>query len=140
MSDSTFKLLTIYNRLPTLACKGLCHEACGPIHVSPVELERMQAIRPLPPGTIHGDLVRGTRTYVIVSKNQVCPQLDPKTKRCLVYEARPLICRAYGAVTDLRCEHGCVPSKPMSKGEFLELAQELESIQPSPAPRRNKPR
>lgn len=127
-SSDVFRLLAIYARLPTVACKGLCHEACGPIHVSPLELARMQAVRPLSPKVIHGENVRGARTHVIISKSQTCPHLHPDTKKCQVYDQRPLICRAYGALTDLRCDHGCVPSKSMSKGEFLELAQELEAL------------
>ena len=46
----------------------------------------------MPSGSVTGKL---KEEYDILVKSQ-CPFLDSQTKRCLVYEARPLTCRAYG--------------------------------------------
>jgi len=35
-----------------------------------------------------------------------CPMLDPQTRLCLVYLARPLVCRAFGLVPWLPCPTG----------------------------------
>lgn len=42
-----------------------------------------------------------------VTDKLVCTHL--KGGRCSIYEHRPLICRLFGATTDLRCGHGCRP-------------------------------
>jgi Fe-S-cluster containining protein len=48
-----------------------------------------------------------------------CPALGP-LNNCRAYDARPFICRAFGAVLPtLQCEHGCVTEN----GDFIESAE-----------------
>lgn len=145
MSDARFKLLAIYAKLPQIDCKGLCHESCGPIHATTMELERMQlaASQLDPPTQIPkkmiqdpGPMVRSHNSttsdhhgvLIIDPKTHVCPMLDTRTHRCKVYEARPLICRTFGVAKGLECHHGCKPtnSKYLTKEEFFDLVQDLE--------------
>lgn len=36
---------------------------------------------------------------------QACPSLDPETRMCRVYDARPMICRSYVSTNVVACEH-----------------------------------
>lgn len=85
----------IYRAIPTVECKGLCAEACGPIQMSPQEHQRiMDRGVDIPDGF---DLLANGKS--------VCPAL--KDNRCTVYEDRPLICRLWGAVESMPCPFGC---------------------------------
>ena len=35
---------------------------------------------------------------------------------CACYEERPLMCRLFGAVENLRCPHGCAPAVLLTRG------------------------
>jgi Fe-S-cluster containining protein len=57
-----------------------------------------------------------------------CPALGDDG-RCRVYDARPIVCRLYGSVDELRCEHGCRPERLLSTSEardVLRAAGEIE--------------
>jgi Fe-S-cluster containining protein len=112
MSDS---LDRIYRSIPTVACKGLCTEACGPLNMSEVERQRIAD--------------RGvdipTPDVLIGSGSLTCPALVDG--RCSVYEVRPLICRLWGAVESLPCPHGCevTPGLLMDAGAHALLRRSL---------------
>ena len=59
------------------------------------------------------------RTRIPDRKDGACPLLDPKTSRCLVYEARPFGCRTHF------CE---AAGGPYSRREVLDLIRWLERI------------
>lgn len=106
MKWGTFKqpeevLAKIYSELPTVECKGLCHQACGLIVASPVEVESMETASGRP---------------FTCSHDLTCDYLT-RENRCSVYAVRPMICRLYGVAEGLLCEHGCVPSRLVSKAE-----------------------
>ena len=48
-----------------------------------------------------------------------CPAL--REGRCTVYDARPAICRLWGATISMPCPHGCTPDNALSKQESDEL-------------------
>lgn len=93
-----------YTEVPDVACKGLCADACGVIAMSRVEYAHLTEQAGREPG------VDGSGTCAVLVAG-----------RCSAYEARPLICRLYGAVETLRCPHGCVPARPLtsSRGRAL---------------------
>jgi Fe-S-cluster containining protein len=94
-------LATLHAQIPDPGCKGLCVEACGPIDMHPYERARIRkagVVIPQPEEAVAQLLDTGA---------YACPALADG--RCSVYEVRPLICRLWGAVEDLRCEHGCTP-------------------------------
>lgn len=97
------KLQALYDKLPKVECKGLCHEACGPILFTQFEasLIKKQFGR-----NIGCD---GSLTCTALSEG-----------RCGVYEARPFVCRAYGAVEGLECPFSCVPEKGLMSKEDSE--------------------
>lgn len=113
------KLEALYARLPTVACRGLCGAACGPLLLTALEAARMQK----------ADARHRPLRVVGEARAARCVYLSPRG-RCAVYAARPLICRVWGLVQRLSCMHGCVPDRWLSDREFLELAQALERLGP----------
>lgn len=98
----------IYASIPSPGCKGLCVDECTSIPVFPFELSQLEAVTgrklpTLPAGDDGGGILLGT------ALGAPCPLLV--MGRCSVYEHRPLICRAFGAVEGLPCAHGCRPAK-----------------------------
>ncbi len=62
-------------------------------------------------------------------QGESCPYLDLKTKRCTVYERRPLICRLYGMTEELPCPFGCKPTpRYLTKAEAQYFAEESRKI------------
>lgn len=114
MSDS---LDAIYLEVPRLRCIGKCQEACGPVLMSPAEERRLASIGAAAPDV----------SAMLESKNLACPLLDP-FGRCSIYEARPLVCRLYGAVKAMRCPHGCEPEAWLSDTQASKLIQRAESL------------
>lgn len=94
------QLDAVYSNLPTVACRGLCQDSCGPIvqgrSTTKQELLRLQDA---------GGEKRGRQRRAPMT----CPYLtaEDETGRCSVYEARPFICRLWGVVDDMPCPHGC---------------------------------
>lgn len=84
----------LYAKLPTLDCKGLCWRGCSVIPMSVRERER-------------AELALGERV-VSTLPNLRCSALTVDRK-CAIYEHRPLICRLWGLVEGMPCEHGCKP-------------------------------
>lgn len=112
------QLQEIYDRLPVVHCKGLCANECTSISMSDVEHRRMKRAGYTIPKVTPENL--GTP----------CPALT-KDNRCGAYEARPFICRAYGAVegSAIACKHGCeIEGEPISNLESLELLNETYAI------------
>lgn len=108
------KLDALYARLPTIACRGLCSEACGPIPATTLEADRLHAADP-------------QRRRLRVLRDATCVYLTP-SQRCGVYAVRPLICRVFGLVKRMSCMHGCLPDRWLSDHEFLALAQAVERL------------
>lgn len=114
--------------VPTVACKGLCHAACGVIPIAPAEREELVKLtgrrvkvetEPMPGGY----LMLRMRSADDLSCRYLVRQ------RCSVYAARPLICRLYGAAEALPCAHGCEASAPLlSNAEGRALIAEVGRI------------
>ncbi|WP_199523791.1 hypothetical protein [Micromonospora craterilacus] len=89
--DRTAEMDQLYAELPDIDCKGLCHESCNAIAMTPLERDRIRE-----------------RGIDISPLHMPCPALTP-LRRCSVREVRPLICRLYGLVERMACPHGCRP-------------------------------
>jgi Fe-S-cluster containining protein len=102
------KLADLYGHLPPMQCQGKCSASCGPIGMTELEAVRIEETlgAPLP--------AAGPRAGPLD-----CPLLDGE--RCLAYAVRPLICRLWGQVQRLRCEHGCVPDRWLTDEEAFDL-------------------
>lgn len=109
------KLAALYATLPTVACKGLCAVACGPLPMSVLEAEQLKK-------------ADTQRRLPMIRENVSCIYLNEQTARCTVYAARPFICRVWGTVKNLSCMHGCVPDRWLGLKEFLHIAQTIERL------------
>jgi Fe-S-cluster containining protein len=112
----TFEAL--YGLIPDNDCTGRCWPSCSIIPAAPREVEKMvEASGGKPFG--HRDVI-------------TCDYLT-EDQRCSVYEARPFICRLYGASGELPCDYGCaLPAGALTKAEaeaartrYYELAQNV---------------
>ena len=106
------RLAEVYSRLPTIACKGLCHDQCTVILMSALEWQRLKAAiggkEPEPSG-------------------MDCPMLS-EAKTCRVYDVRPFVCRAYGLSLKIRCPHGCEPDRWLSDEEAVAILKEIHKL------------
>lgn len=46
-----------------------------------------------------------------------------KDGRCIVYAARPLVCRLWGVVPEMPCQWGCTPARMLTSAEGRVLMQ-----------------
>lgn len=107
------ELRAIYREVPNVHCQGKCWRACGPLWMTRLEAKR---------------LVRASgRPLKIVGPDLLCPFLTTDG-RCSGYDARPLICRIFGAVEKMRCPEGCVPDRWLSDEEAGELIRRINKI------------
>lgn len=111
--DKVNALEALYAKLPRIACQGLCQDACGPVGLTLLEEKRIEKkvhkkLATLPTGT--------------------CNLL--RAGRCEAYAVRPLVCRLYGVVENMRCEHGCLPDRFLAKEEGFELLLAAMRISP----------
>lgn len=103
------KIREIYKEIPTLDCKGLCHEYCGILAMTLPEYEVLSR---------HGQ-------HGAYNHTMLCPKLQ-LNNMCSAYEYRPLICRLWGVVEDLKCPHGCQPERYLTKQEQREITKRVE--------------
>lgn len=106
----------LYALVPTVACKGLCRDSCSSLSLTEAEAARI-AVR-------HGVHLT-TGVYP-----DGCPALTP-FGHCGVYEDRPLVCRLWGVVAPMVCEHGCAgPDGLMAEADGRALAERLVARSP----------
>lgn len=90
----------LYAQLPSLDCKGLCADSCGPIDMSDAERTRIAE-----QGTTINPQQTKPGTLTCVALNETFG-----AGRCTVYPIRPMICRLWGVAESMPCAYGCQPS------------------------------
>lgn len=117
-------LRRLYARLPVMKCQGHCHESCGPIGMTTVELKGLErSLGYSLEAVIHG---ADSQAFVFAKADLTCPVL--KGGKCNAYEDRPLICRLWGMVEDMKCPYGCEPDRYLSRTEAFAFLDEATSI------------
>jgi Fe-S-cluster containining protein len=108
------RLRRIYAAVPDAGCRGLCAQACAAVPLFPAERAQLSAAagRELPP--------------LLAGPDFACPLLAGG--RCTLYADRPLICRLFGAVEDLRCSFGCRPARLLARAEAHDLMRRVEAL------------
>ena len=95
----------LYKRIPVVKCQGLCVDACSPLatFLTDLEFDRVLARSGKEPNGLYtpDDIDRQANPATA----QKCNML--KDGRCTVYDARPAVCRLYGAVPEMACPFGC---------------------------------
>jgi|ERR1700741_5365720 len=117
------KLQKLYDKIPNIDCKGLCHDSCSIVPAAKIEIKRargrMGGKNPFNP-------LRAVLNFQETGKIGSCAAL--KDKRCSIYQARPAICRLYGVAQGLECPFGCQPERQLSKQEAHDLIREIEAL------------
>jgi hypothetical protein len=106
-------LADVYARIPNVDCKGLCQESCGPIAMSRDEDRRLRDL-----GVTISSMLDAVAA-IDRGEDYWCPALQQG--QCTVYDARPTICRLWGATTSMPCPHGCTPPDALSQPQSFEL-------------------
>lgn len=104
MSAKVHKAL--YAQIPSFKCKPGCTDCCGPVPFSAWEKGRIK-IEPAKDG-------------------RPCPYLTETG--CSIYEERPFMCRLFGTVPEMPCEHGCAPAKMLSSAEGFKLLRKYKKM------------
>lgn len=122
------QLDAIYATLPTVECKGLCHQSCAAVPVYDAELVRLEQVakRKLPVLEME---TPGRNTAILARdwpRDGSCPLLV--MKRCTVYNDRPLICRIFGVAEGLPCPHGCEPTTKLSDQDVITIQRKMEKL------------
>lgn len=97
----------LYALIPSpRGCTGQCAESCGPIGFSTEEGRRLEAAGCHIPNIHEREILRV----------ETCPALVDG--RCSVYEARPALCRVWGASEPMPCPFlGCSVLDPLTTEE-----------------------
>lgn len=106
MSKSSDILNDVYSRLPRINCQGKCFECCGPLVLHQEERKRMER--------------RAGRGLVFLAESGRCSMLNDQN-RCDVYKDRPMVCRLWGTVPEMKCPFGCEPERMLTtlEGKIL---------------------
>lgn len=105
----------LYAKIPDAHCKGLCAANCSIIMLQQAEYERIEMKRSIP-------------KTPSLSASVACPLLE--AGRCTVYDARPVICRLYGATAKLACPHGCEPDAWLAEDEANAIIDAAKRLSP----------
>lgn len=105
----------VYATIPSIDCKGLCHESCGPILMSKLEQDRITARV--------GREVLPNNPFQEV---KTCPLL--KDGKCSVYDIRPTICRMWGVAEGMRCPFGCEVKRVLDRYEGGAILAEAHRV------------
>src|SRR4051794_18327512 len=115
MTSRFDQLAALYAELPTMMCQGLCSDSCFSLVQTPLERDYVRERT-------------GVQLRLVQAPPTACPALG-LLRTCLVYEARPMICRLWGMTPGMRCQYGCEPEGGFLTGrqayEFLARAAEL---------------
>jgi hypothetical protein len=117
-SDASFSEL--YGRIPPVECRGECIDSCGPISMSVAEAARIEALGVSIP------TMAQALTALAAGEDYYCPAL--RDGRCSVYDARPTICRLWGATESMPCPHGCGPAVPLTQEQSHGLLRESAEL------------
>lgn len=123
------KLDAIYAKLPSVVCKGLCHDSCGLIPLAKAERDAIAEHTGRRVKTIPNVLVDLHSSHLLMrpaDESMQCRYL--KKGRCSIYKVRPMICRLYGVAEGMPCPHGCSPLRLVTRQEAHDLIKETAEL------------
>jgi Fe-S-cluster containining protein len=126
------------NRPCRKGCDDCCRQLAAPPRVSHEEwLLISRALNALPAGLAE-TARRRIRESSGAARPVVCPLLDPDSGTCLVYDSRPLACRAYGFYVERHNVLGCTRIESVSRqsldiiwGNHAALEERAQSLGPA---------
>lgn len=134
-SERDAALDRLYAAIPDIpGCDGRCYISCGPIDMSDRERQRIRE---------HGYKITAHDVAYNWPETFFCDALTSE-HRCAVYGVRPMVCRLWGVVEDMKCPFGCVPrggwisrqdgvrlvaaSLRVGGGRRMQTAEEIEKV------------
>lgn len=93
MTPNSKKISFFHDHIPSFECVPECHDCCGPVTTSSVEMARLP--------------VKSEAEHEAALNDLTCPHLGENG--CEVYAERPLICRLFGTTPRLICPRGKRP-------------------------------
>lgn len=123
-------------------CRKGCDECCRRLasvpRVSAEEWRLIAAALDALPAATAGLVLRRIQESASAARPVICPLLDTDSGTCLVYEARPIACRAYGFYAARECVLGCsrietagVRSPDVVWGNHESLEESLDLLGPA---------
>jgi len=103
-----------------MKCKGLCHDQCTVVPMTPEEVGALQAATGRAFDVWPAPGLCADRLTIVPPGQLRCPVLGPDN-RCTAYEARPALCKLYGEVKAMPCEHGCTPDRWIPDQEAAQM-------------------
>lgn len=119
-------------------CDDCCRRLASEPRVSEVEWRAIVAALELLPGDVADAARTRIRESAAATRPVVCPLLDTGAGACLVYEARPVACRAYGFYAERQYVLGCGRIEAIAKeardvvwGNHVALEDEMRGLGPA---------
>lgn len=97
----------LYNMIPDFECKKDCSDCCGPVVFSKWEWSRINNKKE--------------------ANGLICPYVSDDN-RCKIYKKRPLLCRLFGVVEEMKCFHGIEPERYLTEKEQLEIIKKYDRL------------
>jgi len=119
------RLEELFEQIPKFQCEEDCAGCCGPVFWSRAEdqlINEWLSKRGMKKKKRYIKLDTSTVNKVDIT----CPYIQ--NARCQIYPVRPLICRLYGAVEELKCPFGCGPEKLLSRDESNKIIKEVSML------------
>lgn len=113
MKDERHK--KIYDMIPTFECIDGCTDCCGIVPFSGFEWEQLKP-----------DEIK-TKSFAEIIENPACPFIEDG-KHCGIYEKRPLMCRIYGTIENLKCPHDKKPLKFLTREQERYIMREYKRL------------
>ncbi len=123
-------------------CRKGCDDCCRRLASVPTVTEPewraiAEAMESLPKDTL--DVIRKRiQDSALLSRPIVCPMLDTSSGACLVYEARPVACRAYGFYVERNDVLGCTRIEAIGRdstqviwGNHVALEERVSTLGPA---------
>ena len=116
-------LRMLYRDVPAVeGCKPACGKCCGPVPWAPAEIARVA--ERIPQGTERFPAPGGPDGFLLLAdpRTGLCAFLSAE-RACTVYDARPLLCRMFGAVDapNMRCPFGAKARTPLRAADGYAL-------------------
>lgn len=125
-------LQALYESLPKVNCKRLCYDTCGVITAWPAEFDLMQEKLGFRPKFLSSEeavqLYQVPGDPLIPSNCRSCPYLNGAT--CTIHDARPMICRLYGIVPEMKCSWGCRAERFLTEEEAAQIFEFMRKLKP----------
>jgi Fe-S-cluster containining protein len=127
---------------PDWPCRKGCDDCCRSLASVPLvsrpEWQRMSAALDALPAPAAESARHRIAASASASRPVVCPLLDTATGACLIYDARPVACRAYGFYAERESVLGCrriesiaTQSPDVIWGNHAALEERLRSLGPA---------